>query len=157
MHHASWCPFILCWLQGKDCCRQGHILKHCFRDELTRIKKSFVKNIHSFSHYISGILTMDPDNFQTSLSSKFYFSNLLTTVGWTCCVIHPQHNLSEKFDIYAWNTQSIKGNIRQKKSIIMCQNAFFQCLQEIKMLRSKKEEQKTDVWSAKKMIQQSQK
>ena len=73
-----WYQFILCWLQGKNCCRQGQILKHCFRDELTRIKNSFVKNIHSFSHYISGILIMDPDNFQTSLSSDFNFSNLLT-------------------------------------------------------------------------------
>ena len=32
----------------------------------------------------------------------------------------------------------------------MCQNAFFPCLQEIIMCRSKREEQKTDVWSDKK-------
>ena len=32
----------------------------------------------------------------------------------------------------------------------MCQNAFFPCLQETRMRRSKKEEQKIDVWSDKK-------
>ena len=32
----------------------------------------------------------------------------------------------------------------------MCQNAFFPCPQEIRMRRSKREEQKTDVWSDKK-------
>ena len=36
----------------------------------------------------------------------------------------------------------------------MCQNAYFPSLQGIRMLRSTKEEQKTDVWSAKKKIQQ---
>ena len=52
-------------------------------DELTRIKNSFVENIHSLPnlsypicHYNSGILTMDPQNFQTRLSSDFKFSNL---------------------------------------------------------------------------------
>ena len=37
----------------------------------------------------------------------------------------------------------------------MCQNAF--CLQGIRMRRDKREEQKTDVRSAKKKIQQSEK
>ena len=36
----------------------------------------------------------------------------------------------------------------------MCQNAHFCCLQGIKMSRSSKEEQKTNVWSAKKKLQQ---
>ena len=36
----------------------------------------------------------------------------------------------------------------------MCQNAFFPCLQEIRMCRSKREEQKSDVRSDKKKIQQ---
>ena len=40
--------YIFCWLQGKDCCRRGHILKHYVRDELTTIKNSFVANIHSY-------------------------------------------------------------------------------------------------------------
>jgi len=35
----------------------------------------------------------------------------------------------------------------------MCQNAFFPCLQEIRMCRSKREEQKSDVRSDKKKIQ----
>ena len=38
----------------------------------------------------------------------------------------------------------------RKKSRNMCQNAFFPCLQGIRILGSKREEQKTDVWSAKK-------
>ena len=38
-HH----DIILCRLRGKDCCR----IMHCVRDELTRIKNSFAKNIHS--------------------------------------------------------------------------------------------------------------
>ena len=37
--------------------------------------------------------------------------------------------------------------------INMCQNAFFPCLQGNRMLRSKREEQKTDVWPDKKNIQ----
>ena len=37
----------------------------------------------------------------------------------------------------------------------MCQNAFFPSLQEIRMRRHNREEQKIDVWSAKKKIQQS--
>ena len=39
----------------------------------------------------------------------------------------------------------------------MCQKAFFPCLQVIKKSRSKREAQKTDVGSAKKKIQQSEK
>ena len=39
----------------------------------------------------------------------------------------------------------------------MCQNAFFPCLQGIRISRSKREEQKTYVSSAKKKIQQSEK
>ena len=38
-----WYRFILSRLQGKDCCKQGRILKQCVRDVLTRIKNSFVK------------------------------------------------------------------------------------------------------------------
>ena len=38
----------------------------------------------------------------------------------------------------------------------MCQNAYFLCLQEIRM-RKQKEDQKTDIWSAKKKIQQPEK
>ena len=34
--------FILCRLRGKNCCRRSTV-----RDELTRIKNSFLKNIHS--------------------------------------------------------------------------------------------------------------
>ena len=45
----------------------------------------------------------------------------------------------------------------RKKSRNMCQNAFFPCLQGIRILGSKREEQKTDVWSAKKKIHQSEK
>ena len=39
----------------------------------------------------------------------------------------------------------------------MCRNAFFPCLQGIRMCRCKREEQKTDVWSDKKKIQGSEK
>ena len=39
----------------------------------------------------------------------------------------------------------------------MCQKAFFPCLQVIKLSISKREAQKTDVGSAKKKIQQSEK
>ena len=37
----------------------------------------------------------------------------------------------------------------------MCHNAYFLRLQEIRMRRSTKEEQKTDVWSAKKKMQKA--
>ena len=37
----------------------------------------------------------------------------------------------------------------------MGKNAFFQCLQGIRMCRSKREEQPTDVWTAIQKIQQS--
>ena len=47
--------------------------------------------------------------------------------------------------------------LERKKIRIMCQNAFFPCLQGIRMHRSKREEQKTDVWSAINKIQQSEK
>ena len=45
-------------------------------------------------------------------------------------------------------------NIRKKQSRNMCQNSYFLCLQEIRMPRSIKEEQKTDIWSAKKKTEQ---
>ena len=37
-------------------------------------------------------------------------------------------------------------NIREKQSRNMYQNSYFLCLQGIRMPRSKKEEQKTDIW-----------
>ena len=47
---------------------------------LTRIKNSFVENIHSLPnlsypicHFNVGVLTMDPENFQTLLNSDFIF------------------------------------------------------------------------------------
>jgi len=39
----------------------------------------------------------------------------------------------------------------------MCQNVFFPYLQGIRISRYKREEQKTDAWSAKKKIKQSEK
>ena len=55
----------------------------------------------------------------------------------------PQHNLSEKFDISAQKTNGNMRNIREKEN--MCQYAFFPCVQGIRMRRSEREEQKTDV------------
>ena len=42
--------------------------------------------------------------------------------------------------------------LERKKIRNMCQNAFSPCLQGIRMRRSEREEQKTDVGSAKKKI-----
>ena len=39
----------------------------------------------------------------------------------------------------------------------MCKNVFYSCLQGIRMRRSQREEQKTEVWSAKTKIQQLEK
>ena len=43
-------------------------------------------------------------------------------------------------------------NIREKENQKYVQNVFFPCLQGIRMRRSEREEQKTDVGSAKKKI-----
>ena len=47
-------------------------------------------------------------------------------------------------------------NIREKENR-KCQNAFFPYLQGIRIRRYKREEQKTDAWSVKKKIKQSEK
>ena len=61
---------------GSMCKHQdvSSMYKYLSEMNLTRIKNSFVENIHSLanlsypiSHYNSGILTMDPKNFQTLL------------------------------------------------------------------------------------------
>ena len=89
---------------------------------------------------------MDPDNFQTLLTSDFNFSNLLTKqldkkAASSILNITCQRNLTPLH-----GTHKVKWEILgRKKSMNMCQNAFFPCLQEIRMLRSKREEQKTDV------------
>ena len=68
----------------KQCKHQiSSMQKYLSEMNLTKIKRWFVKNIHSFpnlSHYIchfnSIFLTMGPKHFQTLHSSDFYFSNL---------------------------------------------------------------------------------
>jgi len=52
----------------------------------------------------------------------------------------------------SWNAEMLSQTIHyqegnNQKYVL---NAFFPCLQEIRMRRSKREEQKTDVWSDKK-------
>ena len=80
-----------------------------------------------------------------------------TRAGWKSCIIIPQYNLSEKFDTSAWKTNRNKRNIKEKKIRNMYQNAFFPCLQRIIMRKSKREEQKTNVWSAKRYNSQRKK
>ena len=48
-------------------------------------------------------------------------------------------------------------NIREKENQKYVSKCIFPCLQGIRISRSKREEQKTYVWSAKKKIQQSEK
>ena len=100
------------------------VLWSTVRDELTRIKNSFVENIHTMSNISYPIFI---------IIAEFFISNL----------INPQHNFSDK--------------LGRKKSRNVCQNAYFPCLQGIRMGRSTREEQKTDVWSAKKKIHKSEK
>ena len=52
-----------------------------------------------------------------------------------------------------WNM----GNIREKQKPKYVSKCISSCLQGIRMRRSTKEEQKTDVWSDKKKIQESEK
>ena len=71
-----WYRFILSRLQGKDCCKQGRILKQCVRDVLTRIKNSFVK-IFKISILRQNSDNEYPQNFQPHLvQCDIYFSNL---------------------------------------------------------------------------------
>ena len=95
---------------------------------------------------------MNPKKFQTQLSSDFYFP--------TCKNIYNKHEqqLDEKatssfLNITCQrNLTSLYGKqivicviLERKKSRNMCQKVFFSCLQGIRMRRSKREEQKTNV------------
>ena len=60
--------------------------------------------------------------------------------------MNKENILTDRASIIGWNRRIVW--IRN-----MCQNAFFPCLQGIKMRRSKRKEQKTDVWPDKKKIQ----
>ena len=82
VHHAISYRFILCRLQGKYCCRQGSFLKHCFRDELLRIKICLPKISTPFLIIVIPFVIIKaefwhkeyPQNFQTPLGAVTFFN-----------------------------------------------------------------------------------
>ena len=78
VYHALWYRFILCRLRGKDSYRRGRILKHCLRWTYKN-QEIFCRKNPLLSHLSLIWRNSDngnPQNFQTALSSDFYFSNL---------------------------------------------------------------------------------
>ena len=166
MHNALLYQFILCRLQGKDCCRQGRILRHCVPDELTKIKIFLSKISTPFLTFLIpfAIIRAEfwhneyPQNFQTPLCAVTFFqpTRVLRKLSSKIKSCKVRHSIYQKkilknansSDIYSSQTVTFLylywyfwcQNIKLKNSMNQkyVSNTFFPCLQRIRMRRSKR-------------------